>query len=119
MRVTLSYTTLCFFLLALATCITQSTLTGLTFAHSMKNRIFVTSVIHAAGIQRGFANVHDGALEICYGIPTVRGTTCEVVYDGTIGNDQGTGFFLFVLPRLLIVPQLPQTTTQHSPVGVF
>lgn len=87
-RVTTSYTTLCFFLLALATCITQSTLGGLTLSRGMKNRLLVTSIIDVAGVQRGFASAHDDMLEICYGIPGVRGTACEVVYSGSMVADQ-------------------------------
>ncbi|KAL4071563.1 hypothetical protein V8B97DRAFT_2042463 [Scleroderma yunnanense] len=86
-RVTLSYTTLCFFLLALVTCVVQSTLEGLVLSHSMKARIFVTDIIDVAGVQRGFTTVDNDVLEICYGIPGAHGTTCEVVYNGTVVDE--------------------------------
>lgn len=87
-RVTMSYITLCFFLLELATCIVQSTLGGLLLSHGMKNRSLVTSIIDVAGVQRGFASAHDHVLEICYGIPGLRGTACEVVYNGSMIANQ-------------------------------
>jgi len=58
----------------------------------MKDRLLVTSIIDVAGVQRGFASAHDDMLEICYGIPGVRGTACEVVYSGSMIADQGVTF---------------------------
>ncbi|KAL4077464.1 hypothetical protein J3A83DRAFT_4473738 [Scleroderma citrinum] len=53
----------------------------------MKARIFVTDIIDVAGVQRGFTTVDNDVLEICYGIPGAHGTTCEVVYNGTVVDE--------------------------------
>ncbi|KAN0080030.1 hypothetical protein V8E55_009596 [Tylopilus felleus] len=50
-----------------------------------RNRDVVTSTIDAAGVQRGFTVVQQGVLDICSGIPTVYGTTCN-----TVSNDLAT-----------------------------
>ncbi|KAI6032503.1 hypothetical protein EDC04DRAFT_2230244 [Pisolithus marmoratus] len=81
---------LCFLFLALATCATQSTLLGLTLNVSMQGRRLVSDIIDAAGVQRGFTVVHGDVIEICHGIPSLRGTSCDVVYNGTASDSQAT-----------------------------
>ncbi|KAI5985070.1 hypothetical protein EDD15DRAFT_2304310 [Pisolithus albus] len=80
---------LCFFLLALATCVAQSTLLGLTLRASARERSIVSDIIDVAGVQRGFTVVRGEVIEICYGIPSLRGTPCDVVYNGTASGNQG------------------------------
>ncbi|KAI6137900.1 hypothetical protein BKA82DRAFT_4261516 [Pisolithus tinctorius] len=89
-RATTCRVTLCFFFLALATCVTQSTLLGLSVSVSAQGRKLVSDIIDAAGVQRGFTVVHGDVIEICYGIPSLRGTSCDVVYNGTASNNQVT-----------------------------
>lgn len=73
---------------ALATCIAQSTLLGLTLSVSARERSIVSDIIDAAGVQRGFTVVHGNVIEICYGILSLRGTPCDVVYNGTASRNQ-------------------------------
>ena len=114
----MSYITLCFFLLELATCIVQSTLGGLLLSHGMKNRSLVTSIIDVAGVQRGFASAHDHVLEICYGIPGLRGTACEVVYNGSMIANQGVAFSYHVLEAAESAAVSPDNSTAVSSRGV-
>ena len=48
-----------------------------------QSRVLVTSAINAAGVERGFAVVQHGVLEICSGLPTTHATTCHIVYNGS------------------------------------
>ncbi|KAI6019447.1 hypothetical protein BKA83DRAFT_4305775 [Pisolithus microcarpus] len=72
---------------ALATYIAQSTLLGLTLHVSARESI-VSDIIDAAGVQRGFTVVRGEVIEICYEIPSLRGTPCDVVYNGTASGNQ-------------------------------
>ncbi|KAI6018998.1 hypothetical protein PISMIDRAFT_19365 [Pisolithus microcarpus 441] len=87
---------LCSFLLALATYIAQSTLLGLTLHVSARERSIVSDVVDAAGVRRGFTVVPGEVIVICYGIPSLRGTPCDVE---TASGNHGERF-ITLLPIL-------------------
>ncbi|KIJ60475.1 hypothetical protein HYDPIDRAFT_43321 [Hydnomerulius pinastri MD-312] len=87
-RVTLSRITLCFFFLAFASSIAQTTIQALMLSVSAKGRDLVSEVIDVAGVQRGFVVVEGNAVEVCSGIPSVHGTMCDTVYNGSVSQGQ-------------------------------
>ncbi|KAF8130320.1 hypothetical protein EV363DRAFT_246996 [Boletus edulis] len=82
-RATRSRLTMAFFFVMLANVATQTTLHSIILSHFSRNRELVTSTIDAAGVQRGFAVVQNDVMEICSGVPLVRGTACYTVYNGS------------------------------------
>ncbi|KAF8556731.1 hypothetical protein OG21DRAFT_550318 [Imleria badia] len=91
-RATRSRITTAFFLFVLANYAAQATLHTMILSGYARSRVLVTSAINAAGVQRSFTVVQNDVLEICSGIPTVYGTTCHTVYNGSaISTPTSTG----------------------------
>ncbi|KAH7882157.1 hypothetical protein F5I97DRAFT_1989830 [Phlebopus sp. FC_14] len=112
-RMTVSRITLCFFFLALANSIAQTTIQVLALSASSAGRELVTDTIDVAGVQRGFVVVDGSTVEICSGIPNTSGTICNTVYNGTAHSDQAAVAELQAIDALLA-----KRTSSVSPVTI-